>query len=74
MSKSRFRTYSSLDKAPGATVTIDRGALTFSVRPLRRKREFTLPLHVVAEMVWWRIVKAELVEKKAAKKAKRKVR
>lgn len=71
MSKSRFKLEGRFDQAPGVTITIDRGANLFSVRPLRRKREYVLPLRDVAEMVFFRIVKAEAAEKLAAKKARR---
>lgn len=69
--KSKFRIDGRFDSAPGVTVTIDRNAGLFSVRPLRRKREYTLPLRTVAEMVFWRIVKSEAAEKIAAKKRKK---
>lgn len=59
MSKSKFKLEGRFDGADGATVTIDRGPMLFSVRPSRRRREYTLPLKDVAEMVLWRIVKAE---------------
>lgn len=71
MSKAKFKTYGRFDGANTATVTIDRNADLFSVRPLRRKREYTLPLAVIAEMVIWRIVKAEAAEKLAAKKRRK---
>lgn len=71
MTKHHIRLEGKFDQAPGATVTIDRGAETFSVRPLRRKRAYTLPLRDIAQMVLYRITVAELREKKRAKKAKR---
>ena len=71
MSRSRFRIEGRMDGSDGATVTIDRGANLFSVRPLRRKREYTPPLKDVAEMVLWRIVKAEANEKLANKRRRR---
>ena len=59
-----------------ATVTIDRDAGLFEVRPLRRRRTFVLPLAKVAEMVAQRILKAEVMqrrfEKAKARKARRK--
>lgn len=55
---------------PG-TVIIDRAAGLFSVRPHRRHKAYELPLHVVAEMVMWKLVQAEIREKKLAKKRKR---
>lgn len=74
MGRSRYRVIGSLDIGGGAqvgTVTIDREAGLFSVRPLRRRREYVLPLSVVATMVCERIVRAELREKRAAKKSRR---
>lgn len=74
MSVARFRVVAMLDMASRAsvgTVTIDRGAGLFSVRPLRRRREYVLPLHKVAEMVCRSIIAAEAREKRLAKKAKR---
>lgn len=72
MSRSRFKIEGRFDGTTGATVTIDRGAMLFSVRPLRRRREYTLPLTDVAEMVLWRIVKAEAAAKLELKRKKRK--
>ncbi len=58
-----------------ATVTIDRAGGLFSVKPLRRRRSYTLPLAKVAEIVCQRVILAELAEKRRlkreAKKAKR---
>lgn len=71
---SRFRILGRLDSAARTqegTVTISRTALIFSVRPLRRRREYVLPLSVVAEMVCQRIIKAELAEKRADRRARR---
>lgn len=72
MSLARFRTYGRFDGATEATVTVNRAAGIFSVRPLRRRKSYELPLSVVAEMVMWRILKAEAAEKRAAKKVRRK--
>ena len=77
MSKSHFKVRDSLDGAGGAregTVTIDRDAGLFHVRPLRRHRVYTLPLAMVATMVCRMIVAAEVREKKRAKKLARKKR
>lgn len=71
MSKSKFKLDGKFDHADGVTVTIDRGSRTFSVRPSRRRREYVLPLREVAEMVFFRIVKAEANEKLAAKRRRR---
>ena len=71
----KFRVAGTFDIGGGwqvATVVIDREHGLFSVRPLRRRREYTLPLAIVAAMVCDRIIKQEVAAKKAAKKAKRK--
>ena len=56
------------------TVTIDRDALIFSVRPLHRRHPYELPLATVVDMVCDRMVKATLAQKRAAKLAARKGR
>jgi hypothetical protein len=71
--KARFRIYGRFNGATAATVEIDRGASVISVRPLRRRRAYELPLSVVAESIMWRIIKAEAQAKiKARKEARRK--
>lgn len=71
-SRAKFRVEgASFDGERQATVQIDRGSLLFSVRPHRRRRDFVLPLSTVAEMVIWRVVKAEAV---ALRRQKAKVR
>lgn len=50
------------------TVTIDRAAGLFSVRPLRRRREYVVPLAAVAEMVVSRIIKAEVADRKRGRR------
>lgn len=73
--RAHFRVHGRLDMAsrptPG-TVTIDRRAGTFTVRPLRRRKTYELPLSDVAAMVVRRIVNAEIFAKRLAKAAKRK--
>lgn len=72
---SRFRIIGRLDNASriqDGTVTISRSSGTFSVRPLRRRREYVLPLSTVAEIVCQRILRAELAERKAAERARTK--
>lgn len=59
-------------RAQSGTVLIDRSAGLFSVRPLRRRRVYTLPLALVASIVVTRIVKAELAEARRAKDKGRK--
>ena len=46
------------------TVTITRDSGLFAVRPLRRRREYVLPLSAVAEMVVARVIRAEVAEKR----------
>ena len=71
MSKSKFKIDGKFDQAAGVTVIIDRGANLFSVKPYRRRREYTLPLRDVAEMVFFRIAKAEANEKLANRRRRR---
>ena len=69
--KTRFRVVGRLDMASRqtvGTVIVDRAAGLFSVRPLRRRRLYTLPLSTVAEMVVRGIIMAELRERRAAKR------
>jgi hypothetical protein len=68
--RSRFRVVARLDLASRAsvgTVTIDRGAGLFSVRPLRRRRVYELPLADVAAMVVRSIIAAEVRERRRAR-------
>jgi len=71
MSKSKFKLDGKFDQAAGVTIIIDRGANLFTVKPYRRRREYVLPLRDVAEMVFWRIVKAEANEKLKNKKRRK---
>jgi hypothetical protein len=74
LSVARFRVSGRLDMASRTqegTVTIDRGADLFSVRPLRRHRSYTLSLSRVAEMVCQKIIAHEAREKRAAAVARR---
>jgi hypothetical protein len=54
-----------------ATVTIDREAALFTVRPKRRRRVYVLPLADVAAFVVQRIIRAELVAKRAASRKRK---
>jgi hypothetical protein len=70
----RFPVTGTLDYGGGrhqGTVLIDRQNGDFSVRPKGRRRLYTMPLATVATMVCEAIVRSELAEKKALKKAKR---
>jgi hypothetical protein len=63
-----------LDNAVGrqsGTVLIDRENGDFHVRPKGRRRLYTLPLSQVAHMVCSTIIRSELLEKRALKRAKR---
>lgn len=56
------------------TVEVDRTAKTFSVRPYRAHRQYTMNLSDVASFVVRTVIRAEAAERKAAKKAARKAR
>ena len=74
MTCARFPVTGSLDgtgRRQRGTVTIDRETGTFTVRPLRRKKTYELPLSVVADLVCKTIIISELRERRAAKKAKK---
>lgn len=57
-----------LSRPQEGTVTINRDSLLIAVRPLRRRREYVLPLAAAAEMVVAKVIKAELAERQTAKK------
>ena len=72
--KARFRVVGRLDaasKIQEGTVVVSRTNGTFAVRPLRRRREYVLPLSTVAEIVCQRIIKAEVAERKAQHRQRR---
>jgi hypothetical protein len=74
MTVARFPVTGTLDGAGGrqsGAVLIDRDSGDFSVRPRGRRRLYTMPLSVVASMVCSAIIRSELAEKKALKKARR---
>lgn len=56
------------------TVTMDRAAGLISVRPLRSRRTYELPLSAVADMIVLRVVRFELGEERKAKAALKKAR
>ena len=75
--KARFRVVGRLDAASRiqeGTVIVSRTSGTFAVRPLRRHREYVLPLSTVAEIVCQRIIRAEVAERKAHKLARARLR
>lgn len=70
----RFRLVGRIDGVEGCTVSISRGAQTFSVRPLRRKRAYTLPLMALAEYTLHTVAKGERLKAQAEKRRKRRGR
>lgn len=73
----RVRVFGKFDMASRiqeATVTLDRAAGLFSVRPLRRRRAYELPISFVAEWVARHVIIRELADRKRAKAEARKVR
>jgi hypothetical protein len=57
-----------LGRPQEGTVSIDRDAGLVSVRPLRRRREYVLPLSTVAEIVVARVIKAEVAERRESRR------
>lgn len=70
MSQSHFPFAWRFDGTLQGTVTIDRASNTFTVRPYRRKKAYTLPLAFIAEIVATRCIKADVAAKRLAKKKK----
>lgn len=71
MSRARFKVTSDkadFNKATSATVVISRLGGVFSVRPHRQRKTYALPLAEVAQMVMWRILRAEAEAKMLAKR------
>lgn len=62
--KVHVRVVGRIDGAQAATVTIDCQAGLISVRPLRRHREYTVPLHSVVQHIVASVARAELADKK----------
>lgn len=62
--KVHVRVVGRIDAAPAATITIDCQGGLISVRPLRRRREYTLPLMAVAQYIMGAVVRSELADKK----------
>lgn len=73
MRRAVFRVFGRFDRSVNqqATVTIDRDLGVMAVRPLRRRREYYLPLSKVAEIVVAKIIKAELAERRAQRRRRR---
>jgi len=74
--KSRFKVYGRLDGSGGGmsgTMIIDRDAGLAHVRPARRRRMYTMPLSMVADMICMRIIHNEVREKRVAKGKRKKL-
>lgn len=73
----RFHVIGTFDRAGGVThgsVVVDRATGIFEARARRRRRVYAMPLSTVADMVCRTIILAELREKRAAKRARRRGR
>jgi hypothetical protein len=71
--KCRFRVVAKLDRGvpQEGTVEIDRASGFVFVRPLRRRRTYVLTLARVAAFVVHTVVRAEVAEKRAARRRRR---
>lgn len=71
--KARFRVRLHLDGANEATVIVERNTThqLVTVRPLGKRTSYVLPLADVAEMVAYKVAKAEAERKRQERKAKR---
>jgi hypothetical protein len=67
----RFKVYGRYNGKTEATVEVDRNTNLISVRPKHFKKAYEMRLEDVAEVIMWRCIKADLAEKKKAKKVKR---
>ncbi len=70
--RARFRLYGPLNKAAGGTVTITASGQValVEVRPLRRRKVYTMTLQDVAEWVIFSNVRDELRQKRAARRGR----
>lgn len=74
MGVARFRVCGRLDMASRpsyGTLTIERASGVVAVRPLRRRRLYVTTLDAIAEWIVRSTIAAEVREKKAAKRARR---
>lgn len=67
----RFKVPIRFDGALWATVTIDRKRLTLSIRPLRRRTVFEIPLQTLAETMLSKQAKANVLAKRRERKTRR---
>lgn len=73
MSKTRIRIQANLEqpwKLQDATIEIDRGARTFTIRPLRSRRTYTMDLGTLSELIVRKHQIAEAAQLRAEKKRK----
>lgn len=67
--RARFKVVARLDGRPASvTITIDRASGLLAVRPKYRRREYVVPLATVAEVVYARLVKAEVAARAKARR------
>ena len=64
----QLRILGRLDGTCGATITVGKARQLLWVKPLRRRRPYTLPVALAAAMIVAKVVKAELVRWRAPKK------
>lgn len=71
--RAKFTVLARLDGArvQAGTVTVERAADLFCVRPHRRRRVYALPLSTVAQLVVERVIRAELAAKAAERRRRR---
>lgn len=72
--KSHFKVTGRFDIGGGlqtASVEIDRASGIVSVRPLRRRRTYSLPLAAVATWICQAIIRAEVRERRLATRGRR---
>lgn len=55
----KFVVEGNFNQAKKATVTINRKTNVVTVRPFHRRDTYALPLSDVAEMIMWRVLKAD---------------
>lgn len=74
--KARARVVGRFDRAfpTEATVEIDRTAGLITVRPLRKRRSYTLPLASAAEFVVHTVIRAEVREKQTSTRKPRRTK
>jgi hypothetical protein len=72
--KAKFRVFGKLDRASGftaSTVVVDRATGEVSVRPLRKRKTYSMTLGEIATWVCQVNIKAEVREKLARRRGKK---